>query len=57
MLLLGKQKYDYVYANFKNVLTIRWYFLASTFLPRCCTASKYLEFLLEVTYLLRPQTC
>ena len=29
------------FANFKNVLTIRWYFLAPTFLPRCCTASKY----------------
>ena len=24
-----KRKYDYVYTNFKNVLTIRWYFLAS----------------------------
>ena len=26
-----KRKYDYVYANFKNVLTICWYFLASNF--------------------------
>ena len=31
MRLLGKQKYNYVNANFKNVLTIRWYFLASNF--------------------------
>ena len=52
-----KTKYDYVYMNFKNVLTIRWYFLASNFLQRCRTASEYPEFLLEVTYLLQPQTC
>ena len=26
-----KRKYDYVYVNFKNVLTIHWYFHASNF--------------------------
>ena len=26
-----KRKYDYIYVNFKNVLTICWYFLASNF--------------------------
>ena len=31
-------------ANFKNVLTICWYLLTSTFLPQRCTASEYLDF-------------
>ena len=26
-----KRKYDYIYVNFKNVLTIHWYFHASNF--------------------------
>ena len=46
-------KYGYVSANFNNVLTIRWYFLTSVFLARCCTASECFRVLLKVIYLLR----
>ena len=49
----AKTKYGYVSANFNNVLTIRWYFLTSVFLARCCTASECFRVLLKVIYLSR----
>ena len=52
MQLLGKQN-CYVFANFNNVLTIRWYFLTSLFLARCFTASECFRVLLAVIYLSR----
>ena len=53
MQLLGKNKSGYLYANFNNVLTIRWYFSYIGFLARCCTASECFRVLLKVIYLSR----
>ena len=53
MRLLGKQKYDYVSASFKNVLTICWYFSYIGFSCTMLYCIRVFRVLLKVIYLPR----
>ena len=53
MRFLRKNKSDYLYANFKNVLTIRWYFSYIGFSCTMLYCIRVFRVLLEVIYLPR----
>ena len=48
-----KTKYDYVSANFKNVLTVRWYFSYISFSCTMLYCIRVFKLLLKVIYLSR----
>ena len=53
MQFLGKNKSEYLYANFKNVLTIRWYFSYIGFSCTMLYCIRMFRVLLKVIYLPR----